>query len=349
MTDRVQAAPARPVFDPELSLGWRTGPLDGLSCLLRCAESVLRAEGFGPLDVARALALPLDLSGARRAPGRFRSGRLQWRNAVDGREHWAELERLVADGTPVVLMPDRFYWPGDEFEGKRHFLDHMVLVIGRAGSRLTALDTDAPAEDGYLRHIEITPEVRRGACRFATVHFDAPGDTAESLRTTLLEPMARWTADDLAALDGFAARWEREGLNGPMARALHVLVLGELQPALFLTSLSVQDTAPAVADASRSAAAAAQRLGMALLGAHRFAGEQAEDSSFYGPVLPAFDSVRTALARLVSTAHAELGLVQDPPGRPDDRLWHRVERMRDWCFADAVAPPTTVTSEGDNR
>ncbi|MEU1516203.1 hypothetical protein ABZ490_29385 [Streptomyces sp. NPDC005811] len=349
MADRVQAAPVRPVFDPELSLGWRTGPLDGLSCLLRCAESVLRAQGFGPLDVARALAQPLDLSGGRRESGRFRSGRLRWRNAVDGREHWAELERLVADGTPVILMPDRFYWPGDEFEGKRHFLDHMVLVVGCAGSRLVALDTDAPAEDGYVRHIKITPEVKRGACRFATVHFDAPNDTAELLRTTLLEPMARWTADDLAALGGFAARWEREGLSGPTARALHVLVLGELQPALFLTSLSVQDTAPAVADASKAAAAAAQRLGMALLGAHRFAGERAEDSSVYGPVLPAFDSVRTALARLVTTTHTELGLTPTPPGRPDDRLWHRVERMRDWCFADAVAPPTTATSEGDNR
>lgn len=60
----------RPVFDPARSLGWRTGPLDGLSCLLRCTEAVLRAQGFAPLDVARALALPVDLTGGRRGkPG----------------------------------------------------------------------------------------------------------------------------------------------------------------------------------------------------------------------------------------------------------------------------------------
>lgn len=138
----------RPVFDPARSLGWRTGPLDGLSCLLRCTEAVLRAQGFAPLDVARALALPVDLTGGRREPARFRSGRLSWRNAVDGREHWGELTRLVTEGSPVILMPDRFYWPGDEFEGRHHFLDHMVLVIGATATELEVLDTDAPPRTG---------------------------------------------------------------------------------------------------------------------------------------------------------------------------------------------------------
>ncbi|MFG2611571.1 cysteine peptidase family C39 domain-containing protein [Streptomyces anulatus] len=329
----------RPVFDPARSLGWRTGPLDGLSCLLRCTEAVLRAQGFAPLDVARALALPVDLTGGRREPARFRSGRLSWRNAVDGREHWGELTRLVAEGSPVILMPDRFYWPGDEFEGRHHFLDHMVLVIGATETELEVLDTDAPPEDGFVRRIPVSPAVVRSACRFATVHFEPPEDTADSLRETLVRPMTRWLAEDLAALDGFAERWEREGLTGPMARALHVLVLGELQPALFLTALSVRDTDPAVADAARSAAAASQRLGLALLGAHRYAGEEAQDRTVYRPVLSVFGSARRALAALVAVSSGTPEAGDGPPRPADDRLWRRVEDMRAWCFAEDVTPP----------
>ena len=347
MADRAGPMPERPTFDPALSLGWKTGPLDGLSCLLRCVESVLRAQGFAPLDVARALALPVDLTGGRRESARFRSGRLRWRNAIDGRELWDELELLLAAGTPVILMPDRFYWPGDEFEGKHHFLDHMVLVIASNGTELEVLDTDAPPEDGFKRRIPLSPDVVRSACRFATVQFEPPRDTAASLRETLVEPMTSWLADDLSALAGFAERWERKGLPGPMARALHVLVLGELQPALFLTSLSVQDTAPAVAEAARSAAAAAQRLGLALLGAHRYAGEQASDSTVYRPVLSVFDSTRRALARLVDTSRGARGTGDLSAGAADDRLWQRVEHMREWCFSEDVASPDpTKTPEG---
>ena len=136
-----------PVLDPNRSLGWNDGPLDGLSCLLRCVESALRAQGFDNLQVAQALALPLDLRGERRAPARYRHGRLDWRNATDGREHWAEFTALVGSGTPCVLMPDRFYWPDDEFEGVEHFLDHMVLAVAHDGELLEVLDTDASAAD----------------------------------------------------------------------------------------------------------------------------------------------------------------------------------------------------------
>lgn len=344
-----EPARLRPVFDPELSIGWREGPLDGLSCLLRCVESVLRSQGFSTLQVAHALALPLDLTGGRRESARYRDGSLRWRNAGDGREHWDELAELAAAGTPLILMPDRFYWPGDEFEGRQHFLDHMVLVIGHDGTALEVLDTDAPPEDGYVRRVAVTPEVVRSACRFATVHFDLPSGSPGALRRTLLEPTARWVAEDLPALRGFAESWERDGLTGPQARALHVLMLGEVQPNLFLTAMAVRDTEPRLAETAGSCAGSARRFAMTLLGAHRYAGEEATDRSVYEPVLPLFRSLETSLTRLASAAYRELDLGEVPLAAPDDRLRQRVERMRAWCFSEGVAPDRTGMMEETDR
>ena len=340
---------SRPAFRPDLSLGWRDGPLDGLSCLLRCIESILRSQGFGPLQVAHALALPLDLTGGRREPASYPTGRVRWRNAEDGREHWDALLELVRAGTPLILMPDRFYWPSDEFEGKQHFLDHMVLVIGYDRNELEVLDTDAPPEHGYIRRIPVTPEVVRSACRFATVDFAMPTGTPETLRTTLLEPMARWIADDLASLRGFAERWERDGLTGPLARALHVLLLGEAQPNLFLTALAVREFEPQLAEAADSSANVARRVGMALLGAHRYAGDDASDRTVYEPVLSVFRTLEASLTRLTTAVHRELGLGDPLATDPDDRLWQHVERMQTWCFSENVAPDRTGMMEETDR
>lgn len=341
----------RPVFDPATSLGWKKGPIDGLSCLLRCVESILRAQGFDRLQVAQSLAIPLDVVGGRRDPGRYRAGQLRWRNAQDGAEHWDDLVAVVGDGTPVILMPDRYYWPGDEFEGKQHFLDHMVLVIGADADQLTVLDTDAPATDNFVRRIEITPSVVHSACRFATAHFDAPNDTPDSQRATLVEPMVRWLAEDLPAVAAFATRWEREGLTGPLARALHVLVLGELQPHLYLTGQAVRDAFPATADAAELAAAEAQSLGLALLGAHRYAGARASDRSVYRPVIPVFRRVEATLARFTGAACAELGLPgwSTRAGEVDDRMWNRVVRMQAWCFAEGAAAPDADTTKEERE
>ncbi len=327
-----------PFFDPEASLGWRNGPLDGLSCLLRCVEATLRSEGFSNHEIACALARPVDLAGGRREPD-FRHGELRWRNAVDGAEHWGELRAVVESGRPVTLMPDRFYWPGDEFEGKEHFLDHMVLVFSFDGTTMRALDTDAPAQERYTRTIPITDSVVHSACRWTTVHFDRPQETLESLRTTLLEPMARWLAEDLAGLHGISRRWEETGLTGPVARALHVLVLGELQPNLFTTATAVGEFFPAVAVSAFRAAEKAQALGKLLIGAHRFGGDRPLDVGVYQPVFRSFGPLVSALTELTDVLHRELGLVRPAARERSDVLWQRINGLRDWCYADAVAAP----------
>lgn len=330
------------VFDPATSLGWNDGPLDGLSCVLRCAEAVLRSQGYDQREVARAFARPLDIAGARTQPSRFRHGELRWRGAADGAEHWAELRELAAAGVPVILMPDRFWWPGDEFEGRRHFLDHMVLVVALDDRELVVLDSDGPPEDGYLRRFPVTAALVTGACRFATIHFDRIVDTPQTLRATLLAPMATWLAEDLPTVADFAARWERAGLSGPDARALHIHVLGEWQPALFTTSIAVADPHPAVAAAADEAARAARFLGKALLAAHRYGGAQPESVEPYWPVLGRFRAAAAAMRRLVEALGDEIGAqpsaATDPEGA-DDRLWRRVAATRGWCYADEVAAP----------
>ncbi|SCL18057.1 Glutamate-1-semialdehyde aminotransferase [Micromonospora inyonensis] len=334
------------VFDPALSLGWEGSPIDGLSCLLRCVEAVLRARGLTRLEVARALALPVDLAGRRRQPGRFRSGWLAWRNAVDGRTHWDEFRRLVRSGQPVLLMPDRYYWPGDEFEGRRHFLDHMVLAVGLNDTRLVVLDTDAPPADDYRRPLAVTPELMRGACRFATIHFASPRDTAETLRETLLAPGADWLSADMPAVSGFAESWRKQGLTGPLARGLHVVALGEIQPNLYLTSVAVAEEFPDVTAAAGRAAAGARHLGRLLLAAHRYAGDRPDDRSVYEPAIDSFLRLRTALDEYTDVVHHRLGRYRTQrPGDPE-ALWKRVARTSRWCFAEDVAAPTSDTNAG---
>ncbi|WP_176737851.1 BtrH N-terminal domain-containing protein [Micromonospora inyonensis] len=303
-------------------------------------EAVLRAQGFNRHEVARALALPVDLTGGRRSSGAYRSGHLLWRNTADGRKHWSELTALVRAGTPVILMPDRYYWPGDEFEGRQHFLDHMVLVVAADDDCLVVLDTNAPAKGHYTRVVPVTPAVVRSACRFATAHFERPVDTAETLRLTLLEPTARWLVADLPAVAEFGEGWRVEGITGPLARALHVLVLGELQPNLFLTGAAVAEAFLAVAAAATAAADRAQSLGELLLGAHRYAPD-ADDATVYRPVLGTYLDTEAALRNLCGLLQREVGEVDAAPvGHVrDDRLRQRVIRMQAWCFADEVAAP----------
>ncbi|SCG59275.1 hypothetical protein [Micromonospora halophytica] len=347
MVDGAAALRRPPVLDPELSLGWDDGPLDGLSCLLRCVESALRAQGLSNPEIAQALAVPLDLRGDRRRSSSFRHGHLHWRNAVDGRQHWAEFVALVESGTPCVLMPDRYYWPGDEFEGVKHFLDHMVLAVAHADGVLEVLDTDAPPSDGYRRWIPVTPEVVRGCCRFATVHVTPVPDDAATLRATLLEPTATALGEDLPALRTIERRWRRDGLTGSAARALHVVVLGAVQPSLFLIATAVRQTHPGLADELLTASRAAQRLGKALIGAHRWAGAQADDTSVYDPVLGAFTACEAALTRLSDELHRQLGLQPPPaadPDQDDDGVWRRVVRNQAWCYGDQVAPARSEES-----
>jgi hypothetical protein len=128
-----------------------------------------------------------------------------------------------------------------------------------------------------------------------------------------------------------------------------VVVLGELQPALFLLSVAVESDFAAVATSAAAARSSAQALGMSLLGAHRYAGAEEDEYRVYEQVLSSYDRTVAALAAFDATVAAELGLLLPPAGGADGvdgRFWDRVARTEAWCFADAVAEPVAAPLSG---
>ena len=322
----------RPVYSPEAALGWRDVALDGLNCVLRCVEAVLMYRGLGPLEVARALGGAPDLLNRDYAL-RFPACDLEWSEADDGRANWARLHDWLAAGDPVVLMPDRFYWPGDEFEGRRHFHDHAVLAFASDGGRLRFLDTDAPAEAEFVGSHEISEQLMMACTRVARVHVDT-GRLARSGPDTYAAhetAAARITlARDIPALQRFFGLLNDIDLHGDVARGVHILALGQIQPGLFLFGRSLDGVTGAdhreVRAQALAAAEKAKRLGLNLIAAHRY-----ETATIYRSAMRAH---RDLLAALRSLGEA-LGISPDtPPGADAVLSW--LERLRSvvsWCYA----------------
>ncbi|GAB3213769.1 hypothetical protein ACQEU5_22325 [Marinactinospora thermotolerans] len=254
-----------PVFDPERSLGWRDGPLDGITCLLRCVEAVLRSRGYGPIDVARCLGGELDLLGRDMAL-EFPGCRLGWRFADHGAQNWPFVVERVGAGEPVIIMPDLYHYPGSYYEGLYHYHDHAVLAVGwdPGSETLAVLDTLAPPDEGYRRELPKTPQLVASCTRVTRVEVTAEADRRPS-RDYAAEQIERHTATVAAdaralrrLLDSFAAT----GMDGVTARAVNLLVLGHLQPLLFLFGSSIDADADArLLDVRRAALSAATKAG----------------------------------------------------------------------------------------
>jgi hypothetical protein len=323
---------SRPVFDPDSSLGWRDVALDGLSCYLRCVEAVLHYRGYDSDAVTQALAGPVDLL-RRRAGSDFDGCSVRWHNVDDGRKNWPEVYGALRVGDPVIIMPDRFYWSGDEFEGKRHFHDHMVLGVRIVDEMLFVLDTDAPPSAGFLRSIPIDDNTRRSCTRVGVVTAPPPPPavTADALARQWLVPSVEMLTEDIATLERFRGDLTAEKLPYLAARGFHVLVLGDFQPVLFLFGSALgRDMSPhleGVVDAAVQAAAKAKRLGLLLLALHRF-----ERDDVYGMACDALASF-TASLRVLNARMAEAGGFAVPPSPVDaPDLWERLLDVTGWCF-----------------
>jgi hypothetical protein len=320
----------RPVYSPETALGWRDVALDGLNCVLRCVEAALAYQGLRPLEVARALGGAPDFL-MRDYALRFPACHLEWREKDDGRANWARLHDWLAAGHPVVVMPDRFFWPGDEFEGKRHFHDHAVLVFASDGSRLCFLDTDAPPDDEYVGSHEISEQVMSACTRVARVHLDtARLDRSDPDTYAAREAVATRAAlaRDIPALRRFFGLLDID-LHSDVARGLHILVLGQIQPGLFLFGRSLDGVTTTehreIRARALTAAGNAKRLGLNLIAAHRYG-----TARVYRAAMCAH---RDLLASLCSLGEV-LGIPPDaPPEAADVLRW--LERLRSvisWCY-----------------
>ncbi|MFI0737500.1 BtrH N-terminal domain-containing protein [Streptomyces sp. NPDC021100] len=332
---------AAPRFDPGAALGWGDRALDGLNCVLRCVEAVLRFRGLGPLAVARALNGPLDPVGRDLAQD-FDGCRVAYRTAFDdgARNVPFVLERLAA-GEPVMVLPDRYHLPGDVYEGRFHFHDHAVLAVGwsPADGVVTVLDTDADPADGFRRRWALTPALRALFTWVGTVTPTGPPDERDAAEylagrldrdTPLLAAGARALRDLLDELDGLAAH----GLDPVPARALHVLVLGDLQPQLFLYAHALgppdglSPAAAAVRTAALDARLRAKRLGTALIAAH----EQPDPPAVYPRVLALGRPLLAALDRLREAMVAAGGREGTPDPGAAARLRARFAHIEDTCF-----------------
>ncbi len=328
--------PDRPRFDRASALGWGDVPLDGLNCYLRCVEAVLRWRGHSREQVAVALCGPVDLLRRNRNGSQYDRHRIEWRIAGDGREHWRALTETLSAREPAIVMPDRFFWPGDELEGIHHYHDHTVLAFALASSTLSVLDTDAPREHDYVRQIAVTPQLRRACTRWGVVR--PSGDrraivTPAEFALRTLEPSLALLSADHAELGAFREEWGAAGLSVPLAHALHVAALGDFQPTLFLFAegagqIEGADLAP-VTTASRQAAKRAKSLGMLLLALHR---ETSADA--YALALAAFDSFLDAVEALREAIAARLGGERATPPQPTGAFAQRLAELARYCFSD---------------
>lgn len=336
----------RPRFDRAGALGWEDVALDGLSCVLRCVEAVLRWEGRSREQVAIALSGPVDLLRRRRDGSTYDSFTVEWEIAEDGGEHWDRLTATLRAGAPVILMPDRFHWPRDELAGRRHFHDHAVLAVRTERGMLHVLDIDASPACGYERGLEITPALRRACTRWGCVRRVDRGPAASlpELAERLLAPSLELLGGDLVELGAFAARWRARGLDEARAHALHVAVLGDFQPLLFLFAevlgrSGVAELA-AAGGAARMAARRAKSLGLVLIALHR---ERRGEG--YELALHAFEQFVDAAADLHGALRQRLGDAGVPPGESDGALERRLSDLAVYCFA-ASAPASAVGELG---
>jgi hypothetical protein len=330
-----------PRFDRADALGWRDVALDGLNCFLRCVESVLRWQGHSREQVAIALSGPVDLLRRRRNGSTYDSLTVEWEIAQDGGEHWDRFTATLRAGTPLILMPDRFYWSEDELAGHRHFHDHAVLAVKTERGMLHVLDIDASPASGYVRALAITPALRRACTRWGSVRCvdRPPAANLPELTERLLAPSLELLARDLVELRTFAARWRARGLDEVRAHALHVAVLGDFQPVLFLFAEAVvlgEDAGLAgVAEAAYLAARRAKSLGLVLIALHR-----QNRSDVYGFALHAFELFVDAAEDLSAALEARLGDAGTLPGESDGALERRLSELAEYCFA---APAPTLS------
>ena len=355
MSDLVAPAVKPPVFEPSTALGWRDVALDGLSCYLRCVEAALVAHGYEPDQVVDALALPPRLIGADASGtpfGDYPGCRIEWQRVAPGGSLWDELWRIRSAGDFAVLSPDSYWWPGDELQGRLHGHHHMVLPISLDAGVLEMLDTDAPPGSFYRRRLPVDDSVLLAVNTLGRIRVRPPRNVqplAADLGAALAESAGAVVAD-VAEFRMLAEQWEREPPTPMLARALHVLFLGDVQPPLFLFASALGSrTDPrivAVREAAFVAAEQAKKLGILLTGLHRF-----DSAALYQICWAELDAFTRAFAAL----GAALGDALDTAAvssslRPQGPRWlsARLSGIERWGFDQSgeAAPKWLASSYG---
>lgn len=330
----------RPRLERAGALGWSDVALDGLNCYLRCVESVLRWQGLSGDELALALVGPVDLLRRARSGSEYDSHTVEWQIAEDGCEHWELLAQTLTAGIPVVLMPDRFGWPGDEFEGRRHFHDHTVLAYAVTDHTLSVLDTDASPAAEHVREVPITPGLRRACTRWGVVRAVASASrTVTRLHERLVRPSLPLLAQDIPELRSFAEQWHAEGLDDLSAHALHIAVLGDFQPVLFLFAeagsrlggLGAGAKLDSVFVSARKATRRAKSLGLLLLALHR---EPSSDA--YMLALANFELFLESLEGLHEAIVTTLG-ERFTSVEADGAFGRRLQELARYCFDSTSA------------
>ncbi|MEU9759031.1 hypothetical protein ACFYYY_25800 [Streptomyces sp. NPDC001834] len=333
-------------FDPAAALGWKNIGLDGLGCFMRSVEAVLLHRGYDADAVARGLAVPLDLvrRGEWYGPmSDFPACAVRWHltGIGSGRSHWPRVAELVGSGTPVVLMPDGHHWPGDDHEGKEHYHHHMVLAHRIDDRGLHVLDTDAPAKDGHRRVLPVTDALREACTRYAVVERIAPPDARrpEETAAALVPPSLAPLGEDVAELRAFHGEvWSGARLPLLLAKGMDVWVLGDVQPQLFLLGHALagaeESRTVEVSRAALAAAGRAQKLGLLLLGLHRYRSEgvYAMAHEEIAALANALEALLEAMCRHAGTGH--------PHAEGDGtRLARRLRGEAEWCFGEGRPLP----------
>jgi hypothetical protein len=265
---------------------------------------------------------------------------LSWRfSDADGERNWPFVRRTVAAGTPVIIMPDRFFWPGDEFEQRFHYHDHAVLACEWSPNEglLTVLDTDAPAVDGFRRVLPDSPALRAACTRVTTVELTSPVDQrpSDEYGAAQIERQTAVVSSHAVALRSLIEQLTGEGLDRRTARGLHVLVLGHFQPQFFLFAEAIagaQDPAvQRVQEAAHAAARSTKRLGQALIAAHA----AADPVDAYAAAVALAPRLADALDRLAAAMRAAGGPVRDAPDPKavTSALRARLRAITAKCFA----------------
>lgn len=320
-------------FVPSEALGWNTGSIDGLACLLRPVEAVLQSEGFSSVEVARALGGPLDL--VRRSMGaRFPGCWIEWIDDEPER-NWERLVEAQHHGDPTIVMPDRFLWPHDEERGGSHLRDHALLIDHVDEAAVYALDTDGPPESGYLRTIAVEAAlpalVRIGFVR--DIERPAHETAEEYYERVRLFSIETLTADvpAMASVFGPLCDGERE-LDEMSARAVQSFFLSNVQQGLFLFAAGIGDTDDPrlidVAQAAYRAATSAHAMATRLIAALRL-----RKTELYLPIVRRHERCLRAIEDLRDLLERDVSPVRTPRDVSTARaelvahLYHLIDRL----------------------
>jgi len=314
--------------DRNRALGWQDASIDGLNCYLRYVEAMLFDCGYSEAGVLAQLGGPItnDFPADGRPLVRLASGRPQWLLAEPGGSVWGDIHGTLAVGEPVIVWPDAFDWPRDEYESQRHVHHHSVLALRARKGLLEMLDVDAPERDSFFASVPINTRVTRACTRALRLEVPPPhkgaGNDLGGALARSIDPLAG-LADDTLAL----AAWWPAAPSRSMARAVDLWALSDVQPQLYALSRRCERAGlHRIARAGLAAAAQAKKVSLLLFGMQR-----SPRAPAYGLCKPDLRRLGTLIRDAAVVAGAEIGRHPPGPGKGGiEHVWPRLNAISIW-------------------